>query len=284
MCKRAERAPISFAVGIDTRALAEVSDAAAWYEEQLSNELKNGSPGITLEEMKKLPGAVWVDKKGTAYQKYAAALSDAALKTAFYDGDQTKDGTLVYDKDKAQGGAAIGAMLDGKAVKGFATPSRKVELYAKGLETKKDATGKAVNPLPVYEPRDWQPSADYPLFLINWKEASHTLSRTFNNPWLLELKPENPLIIHPDAAKKFKVSDGDEVVVESPYGRTTAKVKVSKRIHPEVVGLQHGFGHWALGKNAKGRGTADGGLRPTKADPLSGQAQHKEACVRIRKA
>ena len=80
-----------------------VEDLTAWYEEYLSNELKNGAPGITLEELKKLPGAVWVDKKGTAYQKFAAALSADALKTAFYDGDPAKDGTLVYDKDKTQG-------------------------------------------------------------------------------------------------------------------------------------------------------------------------------------
>jgi thiosulfate reductase/polysulfide reductase chain A len=261
-----------------------IEDLTAWYEEQLSNELKNGSPGLTLEEMKSLPGAVWVDKKGTAYRKFAAALSAEALETAFYDGDQAKDGTLVYNKAKDAGGTVIGAIIGGKAVKGFATPSRKVEFYAKGLEEKKDAAGKPVNPLPAYEPRDWQPSQDFPLYLINWKEASHTHTRTFNNAWLLELKPENPLIIHPDTADKLGVSDGDEVVIESPYGTTTAKAKLSRRMHVEVVGLQHGFGHWAGGSKAKDRGTADGTLRPTKADPLSGQGLHKENCVRVRKA
>jgi anaerobic selenocysteine-containing dehydrogenase len=59
---------------------------------------------------------------------------------------------------------------------------------------------------------------------------------------------------------------------------------VTTRIHPEVVGVQHGFGHTALGRLAKGRGTGDSVLRPTKSDPLSGQASHKEACVRIIKA
>ena len=33
-----------------------------------------------------------------------------------------------------------------------------------------------------------------------------------------------------------------------PMGKSKGKVKVSRRIHPEVVGLQHGFGHTALGK------------------------------------
>ena len=74
---------------------------------------------------------------------------------------------------------------------------------------------------------------------------------------------------------------GDEVWVESPYGRVKAKVKTTTRIHPEVVGVQHGFGHTALGRLAKGRGTSDSALRPTKSDPRSGQALHKEACVRI---
>jgi hypothetical protein len=47
-----------------------------------------------------------------------------------------------------------------------------------------------------------------------------------------------------------------------------------QRIHAEVVGLQHGSGHTALGKNAQGRGTSDALLRPTKSDPLSGMALH----------
>ncbi len=60
-----------------------------------------------------------------------------------------------------------------------------------------------------------------------------------------------------------------------------ARAKVTTRIHPEVVGVQHGFGRTALGRLAKGRGTGDSLLRPTKSDPLSGQAMHKEVCVRI---
>ncbi|HLF41805.1 MAG TPA: molybdopterin dinucleotide binding domain-containing protein, partial [Acidimicrobiia bacterium] len=107
-------------------------------------------------------------------------------------------------------------------------------------------------------------------------------TRTQNNPWLLEIKPDNPLVIHPDTADRLGVGDGDEVWVESKHGKVKAKAHVTRRIHPDVVGLQHGFGHTALGRNAKGRGTRDGLLRPTKADALSGMALHKEACVRIR--
>ncbi len=261
-----------------------VEDLTAWYEEYLSAELKGGSPGITLEEFKKLPGAVWVDRKGTRYRKYADTIPADQLTGAFYDGDRAANGTVVYDKPPQAGGKPIGVVVDGAVRKGFNTPSRRVEFYAKSLEGKVDALGNPVDPLPVYVPRDWQPDEQYPLYLINWKEASHTHSRTFNNPWLLHLKSENPLIIHPDTAARFGLKDGDEVIIESPYGSTRGKIKATRRMHPEVVGLQHGFGHWAGGRNAVGRGTADAGLRPTRADPLSGQAIHKQTCVTLRKA
>jgi thiosulfate reductase/polysulfide reductase chain A len=262
-----------------------IDDVTKWYEEYLSNELKGGAPGITLEELKALPGAVWVDKGGTKYEKFAAPLADDKLKTAWYDGDPKAEGTLVYDKPKDQAGATrLGLVVGGKVVPGFATPSGKVELFAKSFVGKKDADGKPVDPLPVYTPRAWQPSPEFPLYLINWKEASHTHTRTQNNSFLLDIKPYGPLVMHPDTAEKLGLADGDDVWVESPFGKARGHLKVTRRVHPEVVGLQHGFGHTALGRQARGRGMTDAGLRPSKSDPLSGMALHKETQVRVYKA
>lgn len=67
--------------------------------------------------------------------------------------------------------------------------------------------------------------------------------------------------------------------VESPYGKARAKIRTSKRMHREVVGLQHGFGHTALGRLARGVGTSEAKPRPTNADVLSSMALYKEACV-----
>lgn len=261
-----------------------IDDLTAWYEDFLSNELVHGAPGITLEELKSLPGAVWVDPNGTRYRKYAEPLPEDKLATVWYSGDPAADGTQIYDKPKEEGGTRIGTVIGGVAIRGFYTPTGRVEFVSPQLADKPDAEGRPVDPFPVYTPRDWQPDQDYPLFLINWKEASHTHTRTQNNPWLLEIKPDNPLIVHPSTAERFGFGDGDEVLVESPYGQVKARAKVTRRIHPEVVGLQHGFGHTALGRNAKGRGTRDGLLRPTKADALSGMSLHKEACVTLRRA
>ncbi|MBI3910278.1 MAG: molybdopterin-dependent oxidoreductase [Armatimonadetes bacterium] len=261
-----------------------VEDLTAWYEEYLSQELKEGAPKITLAELKALPGAVWVDRKGTQYEKYASPVPEDKLATAWFNGDPQAEGTTIYDKPKDQHGKQIGTVIRGKPLRGFFTPSGKVEIVSRWLAEKKDAQGHTINPLPIYTPREWQPSPDYPLYLVNWKEASHTHTRTQNNAWLLDLKPDNPVIIHPDTAARLGISDGDQVWVESPYGKVKARAKLSRRMHPEVVGLQHGFGHTALGRQANGRGTSDAQLRPTKADPLSGQSLNKECCVRVHRA
>jgi anaerobic selenocysteine-containing dehydrogenase len=71
-------------------------------------------------------------------------------------------------------------------------------------------------------------------------------------------------------------------------------VQVTERIHPEVVALQHGYGHWGFGKVAKGSlnkinrwspaGTADGQFFAGKAEKFSGQIVAKEIGVKIMKA
>jgi len=254
-----------------------ISDKTKWYEEYLSKELKEGEPKITLEELKKLPGAVWVSEKGTEYEKYKKAIPADKLK------DTITEGNIIYSTKDGKKDKQIGFLKNGVPTRGFFTPTGKIQFYAEKHKGKKDANGKPLLPLPEYHPRNWQPDEKYPLYLINWKEASHTHTRTQNNAYLVELKPENPLMINSETAKKLGIADGDIVLVESIYGKVKAKAKITEGIHPEVVGLQHGFGHWAFGEIAKGRGTSDSVLRPTKSCPISGQALHKECCVRVSK-
>ncbi|MBI2300192.1 MAG: molybdopterin-dependent oxidoreductase [Armatimonadetes bacterium] len=261
-----------------------IEDLTAWYEDYLSNELQTGAPKMTLAQLKQLPGAVWVDRSGTKYRKYAALIPAAKLAKAFVDGDITVDGTAIYDKPKDQHGKRIGTVIGGRPIRGFFTASGKVEFYSPSLIGKNDAHGRPVDPLPVYRPRDWQPDAEFPLYLINWKEASHTHTRSQNNAWLREIKPSNPLVIHPDTASRLGIENGDEVWVESRHGKTRAVAKVTRRIHPAVVGAQHGFGHWRLGRGAAGVGTAFGDLNTVAYDALSGQGLHKEICVKVYKA
>jgi thiosulfate reductase/polysulfide reductase chain A len=304
-----------------------VENLTEWYEEQLSNELKTGAPGKTLDEMKALPGAVWVDEKGTTYEKYAAELKSKLVLDA--DGtvwDKPADDPTrkqlaivvageVWDKAEADGGTKVGRLikdqawftdgdklldgpkLEGKKPKqigyaiggtdprrGFFTSSGQFEFANPKFADKLDLDGIPVDPVPTYRPRAWLPDETYPLYLVNWKEASHTHTRSHNNPLLMAIKGSNALRMHRDTAAGLGLAGGDEVVVESRNGNTKATLEVTTGIHPEVVGAQHGFGHRALGRVAKGRGSAFGHLNTIRYDPISGQATHKEICVRVRKA
>jgi len=312
---------------------APVASTKAWYEEYLSEQLLKGGPKMSLEDLKKQPGAVWVDPKGTRYEKFKDEVQlpdDAQTKTGYAiikssDGKKVlgfrddagavfkpdasplevpadavvddKVQQVVLDKDgklwgyldakgilKGADGSAKGFLRDGNFLKGWSTPSRLIEFTSAQAAAKKDRNGIPVDAQPVYTPRDWFPSADYPLYLINWKEASHTHSRTFNNPWLIELQGWNRLAINSATATRLGVSDGDAIWVESPYGKARALARVTQGIHPEVVGWQHGFGHWGLGRIAKGKGTVDGMFNKTISDPISGMALHKEVCVKVYKA
>ncbi len=236
------------------------------YEQYLDAELKGGI-GLGLAELKALPGAVWVSGE-TKYDKYAASASVP-------EGGSVDEKTgIIKDKD----GKAIGRQENGRSYKGFETPSRKIEFYSEQM------AAKGLDPLPAYtEPVD-RPTPDYPLYLVAWKQTEHTHTRTFNNAWLMEMKPDNPLWINAATAARLGLVDGDEVWIESPFAKAKSTVYVTEGIHPEVVGLHHGYGHWALGKIAKGKGTNDGQFLPGKAEPICGQAVTKEIGVKVYKA
>ena len=186
---------------------------------------------------------------------------------------------------KAMPGATwIGKEADGEGTNyekyktaGFATPSKKFEFYSQQM------AAKGLNPLPDYVKTEDGPTATYPLHIINWKEALHTHSRTMNNRWLMEFHGENELWININKAKALGIGDGDMVTVENQYGKARARAKVTRRIHTDVVGMVHGFGHWGAGTIAKGKGTNDGQFVPGKAERLSGMAAHKDGAVRVYK-
>ena len=213
------------------------------YPEYISDQLKNGPIGKTLDEMLALPGAVYIG------------------------------GETHYEKFKE---------------KGFKTPSKKIEFYSEQMEKK------GLNPLPDYVEPIFKPTSDFPLYLVNFKQAEHTHTRTFNNDWLMEMKRDNPLMMNSATAARLGLSDGDAIWIESPYAKAKATIQVTERIHPEVVALHHGYGHWGFGKIARGSqnkintwspaGTADGQFLAGVSEKTSGMAVHKEIGVRIIKA
>jgi thiosulfate reductase/polysulfide reductase chain A len=162
---------------------------------------------------------------------------------------------------------------------GFGTPSKKFEFYSEQMAKVPGLSG-----VPDYVPTEDRPNGTYPLYLINWKEALHTHSRTMNNRWLMEFHGENELWINTRRAQGLGIADGNIVIVENQFASAKAKARVTERIHPDVVGMTHGFGHWGLGPVARGKGTNDSQFVPGKAERISGMAAHKDGSVRVYKA
>jgi len=127
-------------------------------------------------------------------------------------------------------------------LKGFLTPSKKVELYSERLKEL------GYDPLPVYKEPAESPvsrpdiAKEYPLILITGSKLEmYTHSMMRNIPELYEQFPENLLEINPETAAKLGIVDSDIVSVESPRGRIECMAKVTDRIDPRVVHLYHGF-------------------------------------------
>lgn len=110
-----------------------------------------------------------------------------------------------------------------------------------------------------YEPVPrWIPSGeihappDYDLFAINWKTNFMPFGTgdTQENPWLHEVRSndryEMRILVNRETGNKKHLKDGDWIWVESRYGKTKGKVRLTELIHPEVVGIGALYGSGTL--------------------------------------
>lgn len=138
---------------------------------------------------------------------------------------------------------------------GFATPSKKLELYLESMITL-SRTGKPFSlyelppasrdydPLPYYfEPHEspiasTELAKEYPLVLTSGRVPFYHHGTLRNIPWLREIYPAPELWIHPTAAGQCGVADGDWVWVASQRGRTQAIARVTEGINPGTVCME----------------------------------------------
>ncbi len=108
----------------------------------------------------------------------------------------------------------------------------------------------AYRPIPHWknQPIHKQP-AEYDLYCTNWKTPLRPfgIGGPEENPAIYEiLKMTDPyslsIWMNPSTAVAKGISDGDTIVVESYKGKMSGKVKLTGRIHPEVVGVGGNYG------------------------------------------
>jgi anaerobic selenocysteine-containing dehydrogenase len=183
--------------------------------------------------------------------------------------------------------AELGA--DGSQL-GFATPSRKVELYSQTF------LDHGYKPLPEFEEPQIGPSARpdltarFPLVLTCAKPAVYCQTQHRSLPSLRRQALHPKVELHPQAARDRGVANGDWVAIETPEGRVRACAQLNDSLDPRVVVGQHGW--WqacvALGEDGYDPFSPDGAnlnllIGGAVRDPVSGTASHRAYLCEIRR-
>jgi anaerobic selenocysteine-containing dehydrogenase len=165
-------------------------------------------------------------------------------------------------------GKALGIQIDGTAVEGFPTPSRKQELYSQTLA-------------------DWNwPEFALPGYItshVGWRaldpEAGEfCLLPTFRLPtlihtrsgaakWLNEIAQCNPLWVYPADGKRLGLADGDLVRVQTEIGYFVDRVWLTEGIRPGVVACSHHLGRWRRRQDAPGNRYSANIVEVTEPEP-----------------
>jgi anaerobic selenocysteine-containing dehydrogenase len=175
--------------------------------------------------------------------------------------------------------------------RGFATPTRKIELYSEEL------LQAGYPPLPRYEAPLMSPesrpdlAAQFPLILTCAKNAVFCETQFRALPSLRRLARDPEIEIHPSAAQDRGISPGDWVHIETHRGSVRARAKLNGSLAPNVVCGQHGW--WQacadIGLPALDPFGPDGAnfnliIGNEAIDPISGSVPHRAYLCQVRRA
>jgi anaerobic selenocysteine-containing dehydrogenase len=213
-----------------------------------------GAEGLTPLEYMRRYAAFEVARD--VYGVNEAPVPEADLQGAAGDGELLK-------KD----GRTVGVSVDGRAVVGHNTPSRKLELFSPTMRDWKwpefalpeyipshvgpDALAAADGEPPdgslQYTPLvEWPPEARGEVMALVPIYRLPTLIHTRNNnaKWLFEISHKNPLLVSTDDASQLRLETGDLVKVHTEIGWFVLTVWVTEGLKPGVVACSHHLGRW----------------------------------------
>jgi len=156
----------------------------------------------------------------------------------------------------------------------FRTPSEKIEIYSETLEENgHDPIPHHIEPTqsPVSSP---ELAEKYPVILTTGSripQYTHTQYRTM--PSLKKEAPEPIAEVNPATAKKYGISDGDMMSIETTKGKIEMKAHLIEEMAPNVVSIPHGWTE----ANANLLTSAD--VR----DPITGYTEMKALLCKIQK-
>ncbi|HYH85176.1 MAG TPA: molybdopterin-dependent oxidoreductase [Pyrinomonadaceae bacterium] len=145
----------------------------------------------------------------------------------------------------AEGRRFVGVQVGERIVRGFPTPSGRLEFYSKTLAD----WGWHEYAIPTYIKSHVHPdnlNPDQHVLISTFRLPVQIHTRSANAKWLDEIAHTNPLWIHPSHARDIKVKTGDAVRVETETGHFVLRAWVTEGIRPGVVACSHHMGRWKL--------------------------------------
>jgi anaerobic selenocysteine-containing dehydrogenase len=166
--------------------------------------------------------------------------------------------------------------------RGFATPSRKVELWSETLQAKGYA------PMPEFVPPPVPEAASYPLVLTCAKPTLFCQTQHRALPSLRRRAMDPEVMLHPQTAAARGIVAGDWISVETHAGAMRARALLNGDIDSRVVVGEHGWWQAAPDANAPSYDpfSPKGSnynliVDPTARDPISGTTAHRSMCCEV---
>jgi thiosulfate reductase/polysulfide reductase chain A len=233
---------------------------------------------------------IWYDEtREPDYELYERPLTDEEL----VDSEVEAETGRIFKRTGPKRRCIGLRMPDGKAVRGFPTPSRLIEVRDDVFAIAARAVGidesdPLADPLPTWFPipgHEQIPTDRFVFTTFKWNV--HAQGRTGHLKYQAEIVHSNPLWINPETAKELGLQEGDEVEVtvyrpqgktykaneKEPVGSFINRVKIVHGMHPRVVASSHHTGHWEHGPIGGERdriaesGGPGAGMDPALADP-----------------
>ena len=179
-------------------------------------------------------------------RKYGAFEIDDANYAPYekeVEGDRSEDGLV------RRGGSVIGVDIDGVTRAGFATPSRKLELFSKTLHEWGWKEPEYPIPWPLEShvaPGAIDRAAGEMILLPNFRLPTQIHTRSANAKWLVEISHNNPIWLHPEDAARIGVKTGDLVRIETEIGWFVDRAWLTEGIKPGIAAVSHHLGRWRL--------------------------------------
>jgi anaerobic selenocysteine-containing dehydrogenase len=210
----------------------------------------------------------------------------------------TEDPKAVYDAQLAGTGITFEALRERGALwrpmsyrkheqNGFKTESGKVELYSLALEK----LGYA--PLPYYAEPPESPvstpdvAAEFPYVLTSGARIVNFFTSEHRQLPKLRRSHRDPVVeLHPFAARRHGIRNGDWVWIETRRGRIRQRAKVTDGIDPRVINVE--FGWWFPERKDREHGVWDSNANVLTSidppyDPAMGTYQLRALLCRIEK-